>query len=199
MSRRTQVVSVAVAVVVVLVLGLAAWRAWGPPGRLGNPGPRTDGPMDVPYAHGWSATKPVGHVFTDAFETLRTTGDEVAVIEEVELVGSRGIEMVGALLAPPPRRYGVEVSIDSWPPVLKSLFDEKTLVPAVGAEIGSDERGWELLVGLKAVEEGVVFRKGIRVTYTVDGDLYEAVLPAELTICTGPAYEVKGRCRFADE
>jgi hypothetical protein len=198
-SRRARVAALAAAVGIVLVLGVVAWRLWGPPGRLGNPGLRSDGPMQAPYAHGWSATKPVGHVFTDGFETLRTTGDDVAVIESVELVGSRGIEMVGALIAPPPRRYAAEVSIDSWPPVLKKLFDEETLVPAVGAEIGSDKQGWELLVGLKAVEEGVVFRKGIRVTYTADGDRYEVVLPAELTICTSRDHEVEGHCPFADE
>jgi hypothetical protein len=187
------------AVMLALLIAVVAWRTWGPAGRLGNPGVRDDGPIDVPNAHGLAITKPVGKEFTDGLEILRTTGNELAVIESVELVGSRGIEMVGAMIAPPPRAYGAESIINSWPPVRDQLFDEDTLVDAVGAEIRSDDWGWELLVGVKAVEEGVVFRKGIRITYTVDGDLYEVVLPAELTICTGPEYEVKGSCPFAEE
>lgn len=200
-GRRTALVSGVV--LVTLILSFGAWRTWGPEGRLGNPGVRDDGPMVVPNPHGLSYTQPRGKVFTDGLEILWTTGDEVAVIESVELVGSRGIELVGAMVAPPPRAYGSESIIKSWPPVADRLFDASTLVDAVGAEIGpgrgSGGYGWELLVGLKAVEEGVLFRKGIRITYTVDGDRYEAVLPAELTICTGPEHEVRGRCPFVDE
>lgn len=160
-----------------------------------------DGPMRKVSPHGSATTLPVQTVFTDGLEVLQLKGEEDATIEGVELIDSEGFELLGAKLAPPDREAGAIQIIDSWPPVDRDL-DESTLVEAVGQEvtpIAQDPGGWELLIGLRVVEEGHLLRSGIRVLYEVDGEDYVLDIPAEFTVCTDSSYEVDGQCPYLGE
>ncbi|WP_028652750.1 hypothetical protein [Nocardioides halotolerans] len=153
--------------------------------------------MVVGNPQGSSITLPVGKVVTDGVQVLRLSGEYEATIDKVELVGDDGMEFLGAGIAPPPRRSALEQFIFDWPPTKATQFDPATVVPAEGATIGNETdepMGWELLLGLKVVDEGKHTRTAIRITYTVDGEQYRVDLPTELTVCTGPAYETDGEC-----
>ena len=158
------------------------------------------GPLAVPRAHGWSDTLERPGAFTDGLEILRTTGDDAVVtIRDVELLGADGVEMVGAMIAPPPRPYAAEVFIPRWPPRYPRLFDAEDLVDAEGAVVGparGDQAvGWELLLGMRLTRPGVAVREGIRITYEHEGELYVADFPAEAVVCSDASFESpEGRC-----
>lgn len=60
---------------------------------------RTDGPMVIPFDHGWSTTMEPGEVFTDGYEILHLTGDQPATVTDVRLVGADGLRLVSAKIA----------------------------------------------------------------------------------------------------
>jgi hypothetical protein len=168
----------------------------------GGPPDKGAGPMRVGNPAGSSLTAAEGTVFTDGFQQLAMDDGFTGRIDSVELVGDPGVRLLGAMIAPPPRRTALEQIIWSWPPTTAIGFDPSTAVPAEGAEIGSLEdepMGWELLLGLKVEEPGKHTRRAIRVTYEVGEDLYRVDLPTYLTVCTGPEYETRGRCAFDEE
>ncbi|WP_205473235.1 hypothetical protein [Nocardioides sp. SYSU D00038] len=76
------------------------------------------------------------------------------------------------------------------------MFDVDDVVDAEGASIRSDPTGlgWELLVGMRVTEEGVLHRDSITIDYTVDDEAYSVTIPYQVTICTGPEFEVDGSC-----
>lgn len=203
-SRAPHLVGLLVAATLALML-LEACQASRPELRAPTPGSHDevalpDGPLVVPEPHGWATTQPVGRVFTDGLEVLRLDTDQTATIESIELVGAQDLEIVGALLAPPPRTYGAETVMRSFPPRRPALFDRASLVEATGATIGpragAGQMGWELLLGLRATAAGIGFRDGIRIVYSVDGTRHDATFPAEVSVCTSPGLEVDGSCPF---
>jgi hypothetical protein len=158
------------------------------------------GPMSPPNPHGWAITKGVGETFTDGFEVLRLRGDRPAVLDSVALVGSEGLELVGFRLAGPDRSMGAVQLVDNFPPRDPMLSDvrpanDTTITPV--SKSGSI--GWELLIGIKVVEEGYHVREGVRVDYTVDGERFSVVHPAQLVVCTSEKYHKRGDCPFPDE
>ena len=125
---------------------------------------------------------------------------EDAIIDDVRMLGDDGLEIIGVKLAPPPRPLGSSQLINKWPPRQAGSFDADTLVDAQGATIGpavgDDEMGWELLIGIRVVAEGVHKRDAIVVDYRVGDRLYSDELPAELVVCTDKKYERDGFCPF---
>lgn len=161
-----------------------------------EPGP---GPMHVPRAHGWSYTFPQDVTFTDGLEVLKIKGAESATITSVSFVGDPELTLVGAFVAPPPRRQMAVQVIPEWPPRAQSVFDAATLLPAEGARIrpnAESSQGWELLLGVQVTEPGIFKRDSVEITYEVNGHEFSASFPAQLTVCTGVEYEVDGRCPF---
>ena len=155
------------------------------------------GPMIVGSAQGSSITRPVGSVFTDGIQVLTLGGDEPGKLTKVEVVGDGGVELVGAKVLPPPRELAAVQFLEGWPPQGTGDVDLGAAVPAIGAEVGTaaeNPQGWELLLGLRVVEEGRWTRRAIRVTYTVGDKTYRVDLPTELVVCTSEKYEVEGRC-----
>jgi hypothetical protein len=124
-------------------------------------------------------------------------------LDDIELIGDDGIELIGAKIAPPPppppRPLASTQLVKRWPPVQKGSFDPSTLVDAVGARIGSsadEPMGWELFIGIRVAEEGMLHRSGIKVIYHIGSSHYATTIPGELMICTSERYEVDGRCPF---
>jgi hypothetical protein len=144
--------------------------------------------MQIAKAHGWAWSVPVNQTFTDGLETLTLSGDMPGIISKVELVGDDALELVGAKIAPPPRRIAFSQVFEKWPPGGKLVFDPATLVDIPGAEVGSEDdspMGWELLLGIRATQPGVHLRTGIRIYYTVGEKDFVAEIPAELQVCAG--------------
>ena len=161
--------------------------------------PSADGPLVVPPAHGWSWTVDPGQTFTDGLEVLTVTDQQALELQRVELMGDPDLKLVGAMIAPPPRRISASQVFERWPPAGHRIFDPDTLVNAEGAEIGSsnprDNRmGWELLLGIQPTSAGLHHRTGIRIYYRSDGVDYVAEIPAELTVCAGEQFQESGRC-----
>ncbi len=61
------------------------------------------GPMKPHNAHGYVISMHQGKTFTDGFESLELTGDQPAVILDVEIIGDEGLELAGVELAGPER------------------------------------------------------------------------------------------------
>lgn len=128
----------------------------------------------------------MGRVMTDGLEALILHGDSPAVIESVEAVGE-GFETLGFLLAGPDRngRGGNIESFEEFPPKKRSLGP---LVPAVGATLLPTRKdplhpSYELLAGMRITSDEVGLREGIRLTYRVDGKLYEEWIQAKIVLC----------------
>jgi hypothetical protein len=155
------------------------------------------GPLSNTVAHGWATTMPVGSVFTDGLEVLHLDGHEPAVINSVTMVGDEGIQLVGASLATPERDFGAFQQLKDYPPTNQKLGE---LIPAAGASItpfAQDKIGWELLLGIKVVDDGYHVRDGIVIEYTVAGEDYRVFDPAQLVVCTSEAfYSGRKRCPF---
>ncbi|MFC6286146.1 hypothetical protein ACFP3Q_07230 [Nocardioides sp. GCM10027113] len=157
--------------------------------------------MSVPDEHGYAITLPAGTTFTDGYEILKLAGDEPAVIEDVTIAGDDGLELVGALLAPPPRLNAAVQLMRSWPPRDEAL-DEDSFVEAVGARIEPLSRapmGYELLLGLRVADEGYLVRESVTVTYRVGETVYEVDFPASIAVCTDAGLEIRGRCPFPQD
>lgn len=161
--------------------------------------PARGGPIERGMPHGWAISKAVGEEFTDGMETIEVKGDQPVYIDSVDLVGGDGLEIVGVRLVTPDRPFGAIQVIHAWPPADPELDPGHIREVDGTAVTPSGEHGWELLLGLKAVDDGYLVREGIRINYTVDGEQFTQVLPAELAVCTSPKYEKDGRCPFPDE
>lgn len=191
MSRRRSLLIVVVAVICALLV------AYLTTGR--THGIKRDGPLVVPFEHGWALSYQTGEVFTDGLEVLTLKGSDEAVVESVELVGDKDLELVGVFLAPPPRNIGATQLLRMWPPRDPEAFDEATLVEVDedGAAITSALGGWELLVGLRATTDGRHHRDGIRISYRVGDQDYEAFFPAQLDVCASESPHGVNDCPVA--
>jgi hypothetical protein len=154
-------------------------------------------PLSNANPHGWATTMPVGSVFTDGFEVLHLDGHEPAVIKSVTMVGDPGIELVGASIATTERDIGSIQQLKGYPPSNPHI---PRIIPAAGASItpfAQDEIGWELLLGIKIVDDGYLVRDGIIIEYSVGGEDRRAFDPAQLVVCTSSAYyRGHSRCPF---
>jgi hypothetical protein len=158
------------------------------------------GPLETVNEHGYSVTVAPGESFTDAMETLTVSGDRPAAIESVELVGGKGLEVLGFSLLRPERKVNLSWR-PQYPPADDTGFLDPTLIiPGEGAVIRPHvTRGWELLLGLKVTRPGPLWREGVRINYSVDGKRYSQVLPAQLSVCTSDdQYDAEGRCPAED-
>ena len=159
---------------------------------------RTDGPIDGVSGHGYSFSHSAGEAFTDGFEVLDVEGDEPATVESVELLGSRGFDLLGAMFVGPGREIGAIQLLFHWPPVPQD-FGGAEIIEAEGATLSTESEnswGWELLVGMSAAREGRVTRDGVAVSYTVGGVRYRAELRGEIIVCSSPrSQDNQGRCR----
>jgi hypothetical protein len=158
-------------------------------------GPVEGGPLrDVPE-HGHSLTVAEGETFTDALESLVVTGDEPAVLDDVELVDAEGLEVVGYQLIGPERKIQLDW-IPGYPPrpADEEDLDTSLIVPGDTPIQPGETAGWELLLGIKVTQPGPLYRGGIRYTYTVDGVQYTKTVPARLKVCTSPEHLVDGSC-----
>lgn len=158
---------------------------------------RSDGPMGVPNQHGYALSLPVGAEFTDGMELLRLDGGRDAVIEDVQLVGADGLELLGAKVTPPPRGLAAISTFRSWPPRHR-LLDETKFVDAIGATVPArTSRPWELLIGLRVTRAGHAIRRAVAVTYRVGDERHRVEFPAKIKVCAGKSFQTKrGRCPF---
>ncbi len=177
---------------VVVVVVVALWD------REVRPDRESGGPLEVPPKHGYMFTLPQGTRFTDSFERLTANGDRPLVLESVELVGGEGLRLLGFKILGPER----DTTRDFFPEYPPALEDVKELgataiLDGPGAVIEpGNEMGWELLVGIEITQPGPLWRKGLRINYSVDGKKYTAFFPAQIQVCTevgqkGPG----GKCR----
>lgn len=152
------------------------------------------GPLVAPPPHGFAMTQPVGFVFTDGVETLKLSGDQPAVLRNVEAVGTNGLKVVGIALVKPGRKVGTIQEIDGWPPKDRYLRPGDLIRPGVGATFtpwshNKLGQSYELLVGMKVVKPGYLVRDGLRITYEVDGTTFQRYFPAQLAVCTSKELE----------
>lgn len=196
-GRRLRWLRVGVGVCVLLT----ATSVTGCRDSRGESRPERGGPMVVNNRQGSALTRPLGSKFTEGVQVLFLEGKDAATITSVDLVGDPGIKLLGALVLPPPRALGAFQFLDQWPPEQMDGVDFSTVVPAVGARVGTQaetDEGWELLLGIGVDQEGYLSRRQIRVGYVVDGIDYYVDLPTELAICTDKRFEKNGRCPFVD-
>ncbi len=197
MSAARLAATIGAALVAALVVTGVVWSR-----QDDDPSALPRGPMVVPLEHGYSLSMARGSTFTDGFEILRLKGDRPAVIESVEITADSGVEMTGAMLAPPPRENAAVQVLKGWPPTHDAL-DESTFVDAVDATIqplSREPMGYELLIGLRVTGEGFLVRQAVTVTYRIEDTRYQVVFPAVISICTGPKYEKpNGQCPFPEE
>ena len=155
------------------------------------------GPLMVPLVHGWSYRTEVGIAFTDGLEILAVSGDEAAIIDGVSFEGDPALELVGALIAPPPRPVSSTQVVKRWPPVQRCCVKPETLIEAVGAQIGPGQgargQAWELMLGIRVTEAGRHHRTGVVIDYHVGDTSYRTTFPAELEVCAVRSYE-KDKC-----
>lgn len=177
MTTRAKV-AVAVATGMVVFCATVA-LAWKVEGRT-----RTDGPIALPYEHGWALAVPVGDSFTDGFEVLHVKPGSSITIDDVRLVGDvDGLRLMGAQLGYLDREAAPNQYFRAYPP---RTGPGVRVLDAIGATVtGSADGGDrpELLVGIELVEEGAFERTGILIAYTSDGQEYQATLPAHLIVC----------------
>lgn len=142
--------------------------------------------MEKPFLHAWATERHVGERFTDGMEVLSFRGEHEAMIDSVQLVGAKGLRVVGVRLAGPERGIG-SIQVMAWPPRDPEL-ETSSIMPAIGVPLKPKKSGasYELLLGLEVTDEGsgYLVRKGVRVDYTVDGTHYSQYLPAALGVCT---------------
>jgi hypothetical protein len=154
--------------------------------------PEEGGPLRGAPEHGYTLTVAPGETFTDGMEILVVHGDKPAVINSVELVGARGMKVVGFAFVGPGR-----AETGQWwpryPPEGRGL-QQRHVVPASTKIAPHVTNGWELLLGIKVTKPGPLWREGIRYTYTVDGVQYAKTVPAQLKVCTSKDQEVDGWC-----
>jgi hypothetical protein len=150
-----------------------------------------DGPVKLPFPHGWSMAAPVGHAFTDGLDTVWVTGNESIRVTGILIEGDEAIELTGALMVPeiPPPHGGIREYFRNFPPKR-----QPAAVPLVGATIApTGSPGFELLLGIRANETGRFHRGAVVIEYTVGATRHRARLPAELVVCgyqpPGPAPE----------
>jgi hypothetical protein len=185
------------------VAGVAGFAGLGGLTRTGFGGPEAGGPLLPPAPHGFVMTQPVGHVFTDGVETLKLEGTKPAVLRNVELVGTKGLKIVGVSLVRPGRKVGTIQAIDGWPPRDPYLRSADLMRNGIGATFTPSsenpaKQSYELLVGLKIVRHGYLVRDGFRITYDVDGTTYRRFFPAQLAVCTSRSLEQADGCPIPD-
>lgn len=154
--------------------------------------PEEGGPLRGAPEHGYTLTVAPGETFTDGMEILVVHGDKPAVIDSVELVGAKGMKVLGFKFVGPGR-----AETGQWwpgyPPEGRGL-EQGLVVPASTKIQPQMTNGWELLLGIKVTKPGPLWRDGIRYTYTVDGVQYATTVPAQLKVCTSPEQEIDGGC-----
>jgi hypothetical protein len=183
-------------VVVLACLALLVAGGWWTFAELTRP-ERVEGHhLEMPHMHGYQMTLPVGQRFTDGGETLDVVGDRPVVLESVELVDGDGLRVLGFMTAGP-ERNGTFDYLPSYPPVdpLGNLTGEM-MKPGPGTELAPGVAGgWELLLGLQVMDEGPLWREAIRINYTVDGEKFFTVFPAQISLCTEIGQKGReGRC-----
>lgn len=152
--------------------------------RLHTPEWSSDGPVRLPFEHGYVIRYRVGEVFTDGLERIKLEGNEPAVLRRVEITGPSAdhFRIVGVMVAGPHRRLGSWQVSDGYPPRKPGLGE---LLPVKDAPLATGIVGSLLLIGLKVVKPGLGVRTGVRVFYTVGDRRYTALLPASIANCPG--------------
>ncbi|MFT3872482.1 MAG: hypothetical protein QM714_07525 [Nocardioides sp.] len=182
---------VVVAVVLILVAVVIIWRHAS---RDDIDGWRGDGPVRMPFTHGYVVRYDVGDVFTDGMERILLSGDQPGVLRRVEMTGPDAdhFRVVGILLAGPHRKVGSYQVVSGFPPDVKGLG---TLVSAEGADLATGKVGSLLLIGLEVVKPGLAIRTGVRLYYTVGDEKYTLEYQAAIANC--PREMTIGRCQRA--
>ena len=192
-TTRVRVVALSAVVLVVGAAGVAGMTGKG----FGSQ--PSGGPLMPPAPHGFVMTQPVGHVFTDGVETLKLDGKKPAVLRKVDVVGTKGLKIVGVAMVKPSRKVGTIQAIDGWPPKDPYLRPADVMTTGIGATFtpateNPGKQSYELLVGLKIVHRGYLVRDGFRITYDVDGTTYRRFFPAQLAVCTSKSLEKTDGC-----
>jgi hypothetical protein len=173
----------------VVVVGLLLAGALAGYEAIGSRAVSEDGPVKLPFPHGWVMAAPVGHAFTDGFDVLQVRGSESIHVTDVRIEGDAGLELAGALLVPHILSHGIQQYYPNFPP--KKQPDTVPLVGATVAPTGSP--GFELILGIRANQVGRFHRSAVVIDYSVGSQRYRARLPAELDVCgyqpPGPAPE----------
>ncbi len=151
------------------------------------------GALATPSDHGWETQQSVGAVFTDGFETLDVVSGPVQVIDVRFEGGDPGLELVGYELVQPPRRYATIQLLPGFPPRSRGL-PKARVKPGESLDTDPNGQGYELLLGIKVVQEGRWVRTGVTVEYRSGGREYVQTLPAELIVCTRDFGKSGGRC-----
>jgi hypothetical protein len=145
------------------------------PGPLGNPGGTA----------GYALPKDTPEVFTDGFGVIALPGNKPAELLKVEsLGGGSTFEFLGAKLAAPEREFSQQQVLAGWPPagldakVYKA--DGATILPAAKT---FNANGYELLLGYRIKSREPAIRTGIRLTYRIGDETFEAVIPAAFAMC----------------
>lgn len=142
--------------------------------------------------HGDAVKQLGGGEFTDGMELLQLTGGVSAIkILRVRLIEPRGTSYLGSKVIGPQRKVFQFFVSRGFP----SRFGVGAK-DAVGATIGPNPRGWELLVGAKASRTGFSSFKGVEVDYeTPDGHRFRQELLGEVLICADRSVLKAGECR----
>ncbi len=142
------------------------------------------GPLKPPEpvnATGGGFTLPVGHAFTANTFHLHNYGDQPAVLDGVDLIGSTGgIELVGALVSLQDSRFSGD---GTFPPSFGI-----NMSPLRGFAIPPDQelgtRDVAVFLGLREKRVGVEWFTAVGIRYHVGARRYRYVFPYAVAICT---------------
>ena len=172
MNRWT---AVALAVAAVAVLAWLGYRSVRPP---------TPGPLAHDVAESLGIQRRVGENFTFGMPVVINSGDEPAVLERIEPVGSTpGLRVVHTRISGSERKY-FYFSSGRWPD--RSRFTDLHPVPGFVVHpenVSGWDRGAELIFVLRADRPGRYKFRAVAVDYRVGGNEHRAVLDIGLGVC----------------
>ncbi|MFT4084507.1 MAG: hypothetical protein QM638_18175 [Nocardioides sp.] len=144
-------------------------------------GGRTPGPIATPGRFAYFPRLKVGSTITDGAVQLIYHGTRNPVIDEVRDANTTdGFELIGAMVAGPRRKWGVNEMVHGYPPTQAGFGP---ITDAVGAVIPAGDVGVELLLGLKIVKGGYQVRQSVDIDYHIGTDEYTIRAPVSVINC----------------
>jgi hypothetical protein len=154
-------------------------------------GPQQDGPLQVPAGSHYAVTFPLADdrmASWEAFVPFNPTHRDIR-IQSVELVGTKGIDVVGVVLGYPVLQTDGRclstgtLEIDRFPPAGRITTNDVrgTVLPA--AERRTCENNPTIVVGIRrASDSSVGLIASVRVLYEYQDTVFELMLPQSLEV-----------------